>query len=129
MLSYAECQGEHKILLQYSVLIVCSDSCLVFMRRAGHGKPVVILETGAGEESTTWKDIIPAVAQFSQVMVYGRAGLGQSGDLPTPRTALYLVNDLHELLRVSQLKRHIFCPGSPTLLGRGSEAYGKIFSS
>jgi len=40
----------------------------LFMRQAGQGQPIVILEAGAGEDSTTWNDIIPAVAQFSQIM-------------------------------------------------------------
>ncbi|HEU5377706.1 MAG TPA: alpha/beta hydrolase [Ktedonobacteraceae bacterium] len=75
-----------------------------FMRQAGQEKPVVILEAGAGEDSTTWKDILPAVAQFSQVMAYDRAGLGYSAGLPTPRTALHLVNNLHDLLQASQLE-------------------------
>ncbi len=76
----------------------------LFMRQAGQGKPIVILEAGAGEDSTTWEDIIPEVAQFSQVMAYDRAGLGRSAGLPTPRTALQLVNDLHDLLQASPLE-------------------------
>jgi pimeloyl-ACP methyl ester carboxylesterase len=76
----------------------------LFVRQAGLGKPLVILEAGAGEDSTTWKDMLPAVAQFSQVMAYDRAGLGRSAGSPTPRTALHLVNDLHALLQASQLK-------------------------
>jgi pimeloyl-ACP methyl ester carboxylesterase len=76
----------------------------LFMMQAGQGKPIVILEAGAGEDSTTWKDIVPLVAQFSQVVVYDRAGLGRStGSLP-PRTALHLVDDLHSLLQASQLQ-------------------------
>lgn len=76
----------------------------LFMRLAGQGQPIVILEAGAGEDSTTWNDIIPAVAQFSQVMAYDRAGSGRSAARPTPRTALHLVNDLHALLQASQLQ-------------------------
>jgi pimeloyl-ACP methyl ester carboxylesterase len=77
----------------------------LFMRQAGQGQPSVILEAGAGEDSTTWTDIIPAVARFSQVMAHDRAGLGRSAGLPTPRTALQLVNDLHALLQASQLQK------------------------
>ena len=37
-------------------------------------------------------------------MAYDRAGLGRSAGLPTPRTALQLVNDLHDLLQASPLE-------------------------
>lgn len=84
--------------------VIPVDDSRLFMRQAGQGKPTVILEAGAGEDSTTWNDIIPAVAQFSLVMVYDRAGLGRSAGLPTPRTALQLANDLHDLLQASPLE-------------------------
>jgi len=74
------------------------------MKQAGQGKPIVILEAGAGEDSMTWKNIIPAVAQFSQVMAYDRTGLGRSVGLPTPYTAMQLVDELHGLLHASQLE-------------------------
>lgn len=76
----------------------------LFTRQAGRGKPTIILEAGAGEDSTTWKDIVPAVAQFSHVMAYDRAGLGQSTGTPPPRTALHLVSDLRCLLQALQLE-------------------------
>lgn len=76
----------------------------LFVAQAGQGKPAIILEAGAGEDSTTWKDIIPAVAQFSRVMAYDRAGLGRSVRTPPSRTALQLVEDLHCLLQVAQLE-------------------------
>jgi pimeloyl-ACP methyl ester carboxylesterase len=76
----------------------------LFLMQAGQGRPVVILEAGAGEASTTWKDIVPSVAQFSQVMAYDRVGLGRSAGPPPPRTALHLVNDLHGLLQASRLE-------------------------
>lgn len=74
------------------------------MKQAGQEKPIVVLEAGAGDDSTTWEDIFPAVAQFSQVMAYDRAGLGHSVGSPTPRTTLQLVDDLHSLLQASRLE-------------------------
>ena len=76
----------------------------LFMMKAGQGTPLVILEAGAGDESTTWHGIFQAVAQFTQVMAYDRAGLGQSDAAPRPRTAWQLTDDLHELLRMAQLE-------------------------
>ena len=76
----------------------------LFMQQAGQGKPVIILEAGAGDDSTTWKDIFSAIAQFSHAMVYDRAGLGRSEKPSTPRTALQLVSDLHSLLQAARLE-------------------------
>ncbi len=76
----------------------------LFMVQTGQGKPTIILEAGAGEDSTTWRDVIPALAQFSQVVAYDRAGLGRSVGTPPLRTALQLVDDLHSLLEAAQLE-------------------------
>jgi pimeloyl-ACP methyl ester carboxylesterase len=70
---------------------------------AGQGTPLVILEAGAGDASTTWQGIFQAVAHFTQVLAYDRAGLGQSDAAPRPRTAWQLTDDLEKLLRLAQL--------------------------
>ncbi|HEY7417913.1 MAG TPA: alpha/beta hydrolase, partial [Ktedonobacteraceae bacterium] len=69
---------------------------------AGQGTPLVILEAGAGEASTTWQGIFQAVADFTQVLAYDRAGLGHSDAAPRPRTAGQLIGDLEQLLRLAQ---------------------------
>lgn len=76
----------------------------LFMQQAGQGKPVIILEAGAGDDSTTWKDVFSSIAQFSYVMAYDRAGLGRSTGSATPRTALQRVSELHHLLQISHLE-------------------------
>ena len=76
----------------------------LFMMQAGHGKPPVVLEAGAGDDSSTWHSIFQEVARFTQVIAYDRAGLGQSEPAPRPRTALQLTNDLHNLLQVTRLE-------------------------
>ena len=42
----------------------------------GEGSPAVILEAGGGNPSLAWFKVQPAVAQFSRVCSYDRAGLG-----------------------------------------------------
>src|SRR5690242_18975235 len=74
------------------------------MLKAGHGEPPVVLEAGAGDDSTTWQSIFQEVARFTQVIAYDRAGLGQSEPAPRPRTALQLTDDLHKLLLVARLE-------------------------
>jgi pimeloyl-ACP methyl ester carboxylesterase len=74
----------------YALFITCS----------GAGEPLVILEAGAGYGVGEWWGELPAqVAQFTQVCMYDRAGIGQS-DPPTGewRTAQDLADDLHRLL-------------------------------
>lgn len=65
----------------------------------GEGKVTVILEAGLGADRRSWVAVQPAVAQFTRVCSYDRAGLGQSDPAPTPRTSQDVVQDLHQLLQ------------------------------
>lgn len=65
----------------------------------GAGKATVILEAGLGADHRSWAAVQPAVAQFTRVCSYDRAGLGQSEPAPTPRTSQDVVQDLHQLLQ------------------------------
>ena len=40
--------------------------------------PTVVFEAGLGNDSTTWKLVAGPIAQFARVVLYDRAGLGQS---------------------------------------------------
>ncbi len=60
------------------------------MMTMGKGSPAVIFEAGAGDDSTTWRQIPEMMAQFTSVCVYDRAGLGQSDSAPRPCTAASL---------------------------------------
>lgn len=42
------------------------------------GRPVVILESGAGEGLDTWKPVFAEIARVAPVVAYDRRGLGQS---------------------------------------------------
>lgn len=64
----------------------------------GHGSPAVILDGGSGATTFSWRKIQPAVAKFTRVCSYDRAGLGFSDGGPVPRDANAAVNDLHALL-------------------------------
>jgi pimeloyl-ACP methyl ester carboxylesterase len=64
----------------------------------GSGSPTVILEAGGGETTLSWDKTQPAVARFTRVCSYDRAGLGWSDTGPQPRTSQQMVNELHTLL-------------------------------
>ena len=50
-----------------------------------------------GDTAATWARVQPALAQFTTVCSYDRAGLGQSDPAPHPRTVRDLVADLRAL--------------------------------
>jgi pimeloyl-ACP methyl ester carboxylesterase len=68
------------------------------LQRRGAGAPVVVLDAGMGQSSATWSSIFDAVARFTQVVAYDRAGRGASDPAPVPRTLQEVVADLHKLL-------------------------------
>jgi hypothetical protein len=44
----------------------------------GASGPTIVFEAGLGNDSSTWKSVARPVAQFARVVLYDRAGLGQS---------------------------------------------------
>jgi pimeloyl-ACP methyl ester carboxylesterase len=77
----------------------------------GEGSPTVILEHGMATESDSWATVQQAVAQFTRVCTFDRAGRGKSDPAPTPRTSEDMVADLHALLENVQV------PGPYILVG------------
>ena len=68
------------------------------MSCTGAGSPTVVLLPGAGEISSTWGWIAPAVARDSRVCVYDRAGRGWSEGATSQQDGLALAADLHNML-------------------------------
>jgi len=64
----------------------------------GTGAPAVILDTGLGGSTADWGFVQPAVARFTRVCSYDRAGMGYSDPGPSPRTARRIANELADLL-------------------------------
>lgn len=62
------------------------------------GGPTIVLEAGAGNDSSVWNRVQPEVAKFARVCTYDRAGLGGSDPVPKPRTVVALTEDLGALL-------------------------------
>ena len=74
---------------------------------SGHpisGSPTVVMDAGGYDSSEAWNNIQPAVAKFTRVCVYDRAGLGKSDPQPNPSyPSKEVVKDLHILL----VKAHV----------------------
>src|SRR5713226_519244 len=69
----------------------------------GTGSPTVILDAGLGGTSLDWSKVQPAVAHFTRVCSYDRAGYGWSDTGPGPRTSQQIVKELHLLLMHAQI--------------------------
>jgi pimeloyl-ACP methyl ester carboxylesterase len=70
----------------------------------GVGNPTVILDTGSGETSESWKKIIESMAKETRFCAYDRAGYGQSEPGPLPRDSGREAEELYLLLNRAGIK-------------------------
>jgi pimeloyl-ACP methyl ester carboxylesterase len=75
----------------------------LFYTCSGTGIPTVVIESGMGDTSESWSHIQSAVSQYTRVLTYDRAGMGQSDIPPRPRTCQDMVDDLTALLAGAQI--------------------------
>jgi len=67
------------------------------------GVPIVLLLSGMGSDSKTWRAVQPEVATFAKVCTYDRAGLGRSEKAATKQDGRSVIFDLHALLKTAKL--------------------------
>ncbi len=77
----------------------------------GQGKPVVILDSGAGGGMMFWRHVQAAIGGFTQVCAYERAGYGFSDPASRASDAANTVDDLHRLLHAAGLATPIVYVG------------------
>ncbi len=70
----------------------------------GRGSPSVILDAGQADTMYAWRKAQPAIAKFTRVCSYDRAGMGFSGGGPLPRDSNAMVTDLHALLQRADIR-------------------------
>jgi pimeloyl-ACP methyl ester carboxylesterase len=63
------------------------------------GRPVVVLEAGAGEGLETWKPVFAEIARIAPVLAYDRRGLGGSEPDSVKPTLRRVAQSLHALLQ------------------------------
>lgn len=68
------------------------------IRSFGAGSPAVVIEPGIGDAGRVWQGVIDALSAETMVVLYSRAGYGQSDPGPMPRSADRVVRDLANLL-------------------------------
>ena len=66
---------------------------------SGQGEPTVVLDGPAGTSHLVWLRVQPALAEFTRVCSYDRAGYGWSDPGPASRTSETMAADLYALLR------------------------------
>ncbi len=78
------------------------------IRKLGNGSPTILLESGSGESSLSWRDIPEKLSSFATVVSYDRAGYAWSEEAATPRTGENIVRELHVALKTQTSKLLIF---------------------
>ncbi len=74
----------------------------IHISESGAG-PTVVFESGMGEDTSTWNDVRPAIAEFAHTVAYDRPGLGQSGPTSRPRTVMQMADDLQAVLEAAKI--------------------------
>ena len=96
----------------------------LYIECTGTGSPVVVLQSGLGESSSSWERIAPTVAASTTVCTYDRAGHGRSDAAAGPQDGIALATDLHTLLERAGV------PGPYVLVGHSSGGpYVRVFAA
>jgi pimeloyl-ACP methyl ester carboxylesterase len=78
----------------------------------GSGSPTLILDTGGGGDGLEWGIVQPGLAKTTRVCSYDRAGMGWSDELPPPRDAIHVADELHGLLKAAKIDGPIVLMGA-----------------
>lgn len=83
----------------------------------GAGTPVVVLDSGLGDDASSWRKVQDPIATTTRVCAYDRAGYGRSSVGPLPRDTKAEVEDLEHLLKAARL------PGPYVLVGHSLASF------
>jgi pimeloyl-ACP methyl ester carboxylesterase len=70
----------------------------LMIRSYGAGTPAVVIEPGLGDAGRVWGRVIDGLSRETMVVLYDRAGYGESDPGPMPRSADRVVEELSGLL-------------------------------
>jgi len=98
----------------------------LFLHRSGTGGPVVVFLPGAGMFGLGYLNVQSKAAELTTSVLYDRGGTGWSDDIPLPRSAAAVVEELRGLLLSSGLPGpYIFVAHS--LGGLYARRYAQLF--
>jgi pimeloyl-ACP methyl ester carboxylesterase len=68
---------------------------------AGAGGPLIVLESGLGDDLSVWADVVAALTSRARTFAYSRPGYGRSAAASAPRDVWTSAEELNELLRAA----------------------------
>jgi pimeloyl-ACP methyl ester carboxylesterase len=125
------------LVLVFPRLAASGDAILTVNRQKLHIEtlgefgPAVVFEAGLGNDSSTWKLVAGPVATFARVVLYDRAGLGQSQPLLSTNstvTADEVATRLHGLLAAVDIRPPYILVGH-SLGGLYAQMFARKFPS
>ncbi len=86
-------------------LVPLADGRNLYLYCEGAGAPTVMMESGLGDDASSWRKVQDAIAVKSKarVCVYDRAGYGRSTSEPGRRDTETEVGDLEQMLKAAKL--------------------------
>ncbi|PTR34336.1 pimeloyl-ACP methyl ester carboxylesterase [Luteibacter sp. OK325] len=102
------------------------DGYDVHMFCTGEGSPTVMLDTGLGDDFTTWVKVQPELSRVTRVCSFDRSGFGSSAMTPRPHDADTLAAQLHDLVRVAGIDTPFVLVGH-SISGLYLRAYAKRY--
>jgi pimeloyl-ACP methyl ester carboxylesterase len=84
--------------------LIASDGTRLNLYCLGHGSPAVVLDSGWGDWAPVWTLVQPAVAKWTRVCSYDRAGVGFSEPGPMPRTSVRIADELRSALHHANVR-------------------------
>jgi pimeloyl-ACP methyl ester carboxylesterase len=81
------------------------------IRSFGAGSPAVVIEPGIGDVGLVWRGVIDALSEETMVVLYSRAGYGESDPGPMPRSADRVVRELNTLLAATPVEPPLIVVG------------------
>jgi pimeloyl-ACP methyl ester carboxylesterase len=115
--SLAHAPGEIYQVDGYDMHLVCT----------GEGSPTVILDTGLGDDFTTWVKVQPELSRVTRVCSFDRSGFGSSAMTPRPHDADTLAVQLHDLVGVAGIAKPFVLAGH-SISGLYVRAYAKHYA-
>jgi pimeloyl-ACP methyl ester carboxylesterase len=85
-------------------LVALPDGRRINLYCEGQGSPVVVMDSGLGDNAASWRGVQDPIAQTTRVCVYDRAGLGLSTPDAARRDTRRMVDDLAAALKAARVK-------------------------
>jgi pimeloyl-ACP methyl ester carboxylesterase len=92
----------------------------------GVGSPTIILDTGLGDDFTTWAKVQPELSKTTRVCSFDRSGFGTSEMTPRPHDADTLATQLHDMVSVAGIDKPFVLVGH-SISGLYLRAYAKHY--